>query len=77
MNLREAFILTCHTGYVSDSSFTTENKEPSKYYLEELGKLLKRVVYKEEFLVDVEKVLLEARTASYSEWMEIVNKAKD
>ena len=76
MNLEEAFILTCHTGYITDNSFVTD-KNPSQEFLDKCAQLLKRDVYLEEFLIESEKLVEELKKASYEPWMKIVNEEKE
>lgn len=76
MTLDEAFILTCHTGYISDHTFVTEDKLISQDFLDRVANLLQRDVYMEEFVVDQEKIGAELKQASYTKWMEILNSEK-
>ena len=75
MTLEEAFILTCHTGYVTDHSFITD-EGPSQLFLDKAAQLLKRDVYLEEFIVESEKVITELKEKSYKPWMGIVQNEK-
>lgn len=77
MTLDEAFILTCHTTFISDKSFITDEQTFSQDFLDRCAELLKRDVYLEEFIIDNGKdVITELREASYDNWMEIVNNEK-
>lgn len=77
MTLYEAFIMTCHTGYVCDQSFCDEDTNLTQDFLDKAAQLLKRDVYLEEFMIEPEKVLLELKKASYDEWMIIVKGDKE
>lgn len=76
MTLDEAFILTCHTGYMADKTFI-KDKGASQDFLDRCAQLLERDVYLEEFVVESEKVIKELKEKSYDTWMEIVNKDKE
>jgi len=75
MTLDEAFILTCHTTFMSDKSFLDEEHGYSQDFLDRCAQLLKRDVYLEEFMASID-IINELRTASFEAWMEIVNKTK-
>lgn len=77
MTLDEAFILTCHTTFISDKTFIVEEQGFSQDFLDRCALILKRDVYLEEFLIDKGiEVVTELREASYDAWMEIVNSEK-
>lgn len=76
MTLDEAFILSCHTTFISDKSFIIEGVGYSQDFLDRCAQLLKRDVYLEEFVVEPEKIVKELREASYEPWMEIINSEK-
>ena len=77
MTLDEAFIMTCHTGYICDSSFLDEEGKLTDKFLNKVSKMLNKEVFLEEFLINNgAEIGTELKKASYTKWMEIINSEK-
>ncbi|MCP3899172.1 MAG: hypothetical protein GY707_05610 [Desulfobacteraceae bacterium] len=80
MTLEEAFILTCHTGYISDASFLDDYdgvKWPSQLFLDKCAEFLERDVHLDEFTREDKYIMNDLKEKSYNKWMEIVNEPKE